>query len=129
MADAPGHSGEVRRWASRRFGVAVVRGRSMEPTLSGGDRLLVVYGAAPRPGRVLLVRLPDGVLAVKRAALRVEEGWWVECDNRREGVDSWRVGAIAAADVVAVAVVRVWPRPARLGRGSATARRHGVARG
>jgi phage repressor protein C with HTH and peptisase S24 domain len=95
-----------------RYGFAIVRGRSMQPTLSDGDRLLVRYGRAPRPGEVVVVRLPDreGV-SIKRALRRADEGWWVERDNPREGVDSWLVGAIPGDDVLAVAVGRVWPRP------------------
>ena len=99
----------------RRWGVAVVRGRSMEPTLHEGDRLLVAHGGPPRPGRVVVVRLPDGVLAVKRATHRESAGWWVERDNPREGTDSWTVGPIPDRDVVAVARLRIWPRPSRLG--------------
>ncbi|HMJ77568.1 MAG TPA: S24/S26 family peptidase [Iamia sp.] len=92
------------------FGFAVVRGRSMEPTLREGDRLLVRHGAAPRTGGLAVVRLPDGTVAVKRVAHREDDGgWWVERDNPREGVDSWSVGAIADGDVVARVVARVWP--------------------
>ena len=91
------------------WGVAVVRGRSMQPTLRDGDRLLVHHGASPRAGDLVVVRLPDGVLAVKRATSRQVDGWWVERDNPDEGVDSWRVGAIPEADVVAVVRSRLWP--------------------
>jgi phage repressor protein C with HTH and peptisase S24 domain len=91
------------------FGIAVVRGRSMEPTLFDGDRLLVRYGASPRVGRLVVVRIPDRPLSVKRVARRTPEGWWVERDNPHEGVDSWLVGAIPDDDVVARVVVRVWP--------------------
>jgi phage repressor protein C with HTH and peptisase S24 domain len=97
-----------------RVGLAVVRGRSMAPTLREGDRLLVRHGARPRPGRLVVVRLPDGVVAVKRATRREPGGWWVERDNPAEGVDSWSVGAIPDADVVARVLGRVWPRPRRL---------------
>jgi phage repressor protein C with HTH and peptisase S24 domain len=97
------------------WGLAVVRGRSMQPTLHDGDRLLVRHGAAPRVGDLVVVRLPDGVLAVKRAGFRADGGWWVERDNPREGVDSWLVGAIPDADVLAVARTRVWP-PRRVPR-------------
>jgi phage repressor protein C with HTH and peptisase S24 domain len=97
--------------AARRWGVAVVRGRSMEPTLREGDRLLVVYGARPRLGGLAVVRLPDRPLAVKRITARVDDGWWVERDNPAEGVDSWLVGAVAAEDVVAIVVARLWPHP------------------
>jgi signal peptidase I len=100
-----------------RFGFAVVRGRSMQPALYDGDRLLVRHGARPRPGRLSVVRLPNGVVAVKRATRREPEGWWVERDNPREGVDSWSVGAIPDRDVIAVVVCRVWPLLRRLERG------------
>ena len=97
-----------------RFGFAVVRGRSMEPTLHDGDRLLVRHGGRPRPGRVAVVRLPGRPgFSVKRIGWPDRGGWWVERDNPREGVDSWQVGAVPPDGVVAVAVLRVWPRPGR----------------
>ena len=88
----------------------------MEPTLHEGDRLLVLYGVRPRLGRLALVRLPDddhGVprpLAVKRVTRPAPDGadgWWVERDNPREGVDSWLVGAIPTRDVRGVVVLRL----------------------
>ncbi len=93
----------------RRWGLAVVRGRSMQPTLYDGDVLLVRHGATPRVGELVVVRLPDGVVAVKRATTRRDGGWWVERDNPSEGVDSWQVGAIPDHDVVAVVRARVRP--------------------
>ena len=91
------------------WGLAVVRGRSMQPTLYDGDRLLVRHGASARVGALVVVRLPDGVVAVKRATMRRDGGWWVERDNPAEGVDSWQVGAIPEGDVLAVVRARVWP--------------------
>ncbi|HEX6247047.1 MAG TPA: S24/S26 family peptidase [Nocardioidaceae bacterium] len=103
--------------APRRLGVAVVRGRSMQPTLYDGDRLLVLHGAPPRRGGLAVVRLPDGVVAVKRVTRREGAGWWVERDNPAEGVDSWLVGAVPDEDVVARVVLRFWPvRLPRRGR-------------
>jgi len=98
---------------TRSWGAALVHGRSMQPTLRDGDRLLVRHGACPRVGRLVVVRLPDGVVAVKRATRREPGGWWVERDNPDEGVDSWQVGAIPDADVLAVVRARVWPRLTR----------------
>ncbi len=95
------------------WGLAVVRGRSMQPTLYDGDRLLVRHRAVPRVGDLVVVRLPDGVTAVKRATRREERGWWVERDNPREGVDSWTVGEIPDADLLAVVRARVRPRRGR----------------
>ena len=93
----------------RHWGLAVVRGRSMLPTLREGDRLLVHHGAPPKQGRLLVVRLPGGMVAVKRAGLREPDGWWVSSDNPAEGVDSSKVGTIPDTAVLAVVRCRVWP--------------------
>jgi phage repressor protein C with HTH and peptisase S24 domain len=97
-----------------RWGFALVRGRSMEPTLREGDRLLVAHGASPRVGRLAVVRFADGVVAVKRLDHLEDGAWWVSRDNPREGRDSWSGGTIAGSDVLAVVLGRVWPRPRRL---------------
>jgi phage repressor protein C with HTH and peptisase S24 domain len=81
----------------------------MQPTLYDGDRLLVRHGNEPRTGGLVVVRLPDGVIAVKRAVRREPTGWWVERDNPAEGVDSWRVGVIPHEDVLARVYGRIWP--------------------
>jgi hypothetical protein len=109
-----------------RYGLAVVEGRSMLPTLRPGDRLLVRYGGRPRAGRLAVVRLPQGsggppVLAVKRLAHHDDDGWWVTRDNAREGVDSWSVGAVPDGDVVATVTFGVWPP--RVWRAAGRARR------
>lgn len=96
-------------------GLARVRGRSMEPTLRDGDRLLIRYGARPRIGRMAVVRLPDRPLSVKRITDTRDGGWWVERDNPHAGVDSWLVGAVPTVDVVALVVCRVG-RPRHLWR-------------
>ena len=95
-----------------RWGMAVVRGRSMQPTLRDGDRLLVAHGARPRPGHVAVVRFADGVVAVKRLDRLDAEGWWVSRDNPAEGRDSWTAGPVAPHDVLAVVLLRLWPSPA-----------------
>lgn len=99
-----------------RWGVAVVRGRSMEPTLHGGDRLLVRWRpAGAEPGQLVIVRLPGGRGAsVKRLWRHEPDGWWVERDNPAEGVDSWQVGSIPDDDRLGVVVARLWPRPGLL---------------
>ena len=93
-----------------------VRGESMVPTLADGELLLVRAGKVGRAGDLAVVRLPGGrPLAVKRLARREGDGWWVERDNPREGVDSWTLGAaVHDVDVVAIVRARVWPRPRRL---------------
>ncbi len=117
-----------------RVGLARVRGRSMEPTLRAGDRLVLRYGAPVRPGALVVVRLPDRGIAVKRAWRSDGRGpdasasdgsasegpasegpaWWVERDNPVAGVDSWLLGAVPERDVLAVVVGRWWPRPSLL---------------
>lgn len=92
----------------RRIGLALVRGRSMLPTLHAGDRLLIVHGARPRVGGLAVVRL-GGVVAVKRVTRREPGGWWVERDNPAEGIDSWSHGAVPDEDVLARVLLRVWP--------------------
>jgi hypothetical protein len=97
-----------------RLGVAIVRGRSMTPTLREGDRLLIRYGAVPQAGRLAVVRFSDGVVAVKRLDHQSTDGWWVVRDNAFEGRDSWSGGAITPDGVLAVVMARIWPRPGRL---------------
>jgi hypothetical protein len=108
----------------RRLGVAVVSGRSMEPTLREGDRVLVLWGGRPRPGRLAVVRLPPSEhgprpLSVKRVTGTApgEPGaWWVERDNPAEGVDSWHVGGIPEADVLGRVLLRLPGFTRRAGR-------------
>lgn len=80
-----------------------VTGRSMEPTLHTGDRLLVLRGARPKLGRMAIVKLPPDdhgaprPLAVKRVTMvdpADPSRYWVEADNQSaEGVvDSWTLG-------------------------------------
>jgi phage repressor protein C with HTH and peptisase S24 domain len=91
----------------------------MLPTLRPGDRLLVSYRRLPRPGDLVVARFADGTVAVKRAAERRTtrsgaSGWWLTSDNPGEGVDSRHRGPVAAQEVTAVTLARVWPRPRRL---------------
>lgn len=94
----------------------------MQPTLAPGDRLLVAYRRAPREGDVVVARLPDGAVAVKRAVERRTTrtgapGWWLLSDDPDVGVDSRHRGAVPATEVVGVVLARLWPRPGRLRRG------------
>lgn len=89
----------------------------MLPTFSSGDRLVVRYRAAPRPGAVVVARFADGMLVVKRAVERREGGWWLLGDNPA-GVDSRHRGVVADDDVLAVAALRLRPRPRLLRNGA-----------
>lgn len=96
------------------LGMAIVRGTSMTPTLYDGDRLLVRHGSAPRAGRLAVVQFSDGVVAVKRLDHQTRDGWWVTRDNAMSGRDSWSAGTIAEGGVLALVLVRLWPRPGTL---------------
>lgn len=102
-----------------RWGLARVRGVSMEPTLAPGDRVLVRYDARPAPGDVVVARFPDGVLAVKRV---------VQEDRHHSGAPAWLLGSdnaeapgarrapVRKDEVLGVVRARVWPRPGRVRR-------------
>ena len=106
-------------------GLARVTGDSMRPALRPGDLLLVKYAGRVAPRRLVLARLADGTLAVKRAAERRTTasggpGWWLLSDDPAVGVDSRHRGPVPDADVLAVVLARVWPRPGRVRPGSPT---------
>jgi hypothetical protein len=91
----------------------------MAPTLRDGDACLVLWGASPRAGDVVVARLPDRGLGVKRAAFSdADGGWWLRSDNVGVGTDSAAFGTVPAADVLGRVLVRYWPRPAWLRRSS-----------
>ena len=99
-----------------RWGLDLVRGTSMLPTIRGWRRLVLVrYGAEPRLGDVVIVDRPDrpGFHVIKRLTDRDARGWWVESDNRAATsvqADSWQFGHVADGQILGV--VR-WPRLSR----------------
>ena len=83
-----------KRWPLIRVEVAEL---SMLPALRPGDWLLALRTRRIRPGQVVLAWHPAraDLLLVKRAARRVEGGWWLESDNPAAGaVDSGRFGPV-----------------------------------
>jgi len=97
-----------------------VGGRSMEPALHHGDRVLVdrwtYRQRPPQVGEVLLVLGPSSRPMVKRVA-RVEPGSnavWVLGDNAAASNDSRRFGGVPRASVRGRVVFRYWP-PSRVG--------------
>jgi type IV secretory pathway protease TraF len=86
----------------------------MRPRLRPGDRLLVDYRRPPREGDLVVARLADGTVAVKRATERRttssgEPGWWLLSDDLDAGIDSRHRGVVPEVEVLAVARWRVWP--------------------
>ena len=87
-----------------RLGMAVVRGRSMTPTLHEGDRLLVQVRRPPASGlRSRSCGSPTGWSRSSGWTTGRRDGWWVVRDNAFEGRDSWSGGAIAEGGVLALA--------------------------
>ncbi len=95
--------------------VAVV-GPSMEPTLTSGDRLLVVRRGAPRVGDIVAVRDRGGAgrLLVKRVVSVVGDEIGIEGDNAPWSTDSRDFGPVDRRAVVGRAVYRYGP-PGRSG--------------
>lgn len=90
----------------------LVQGPSMAPTLRHGDQMLVVRRRSTKPGALVVVRLPDDRLAVKRLVRLVDGGaLWVEGDNPFGSTDSRTLGPLPAGALVGSAIVRIWPRP------------------
>ncbi len=90
------------------LGRVVVSGASMEPTLSAGDRLLVRWGRAPRPGLIVVVEWlgRPGILLVKRVIRREGAGWWIEGDGESHGNDSRSFGAISSGEILGTVLFR-----------------------
>ncbi|MEU3984981.1 nickel-type superoxide dismutase maturation protease [Streptomyces sp. NPDC026672] len=94
------------------FGLAEVTGPSMVPTLYHGDRLVLHYGVAVRPGDIVVLRHPfqQDLLVVKRAVERREGGWWVLGDNSHAGGDSTDYGVVPEDLVLGRVRLRYRPR-------------------
>lgn len=85
--------------------------RSMEPALRPGDWLLALRTRRIRPGQIVLARHPGRpeLLLVKRAAGRVDGGWWLASDNPAAGaVDSQVFGAVAPGLIEGRVLLRYW---------------------
>jgi nickel-type superoxide dismutase maturation protease len=100
--------------------VATVQGPSMVPALRHGDRLLVWLrrpSRTPSIGTIVVVELPDRPLSIKRLVGIESDGRVrVAGDNQLGSTDSRALGALPAAAVRGVAVLRLWPRPRLLRR-------------
>jgi len=100
-----------KRWPLLRVEVAE---QSMLPALRPGDWLLARRTRRIRPGQVVLAWHParPDFLLIKRAARRVEGGWWLVSDNPAAGaVDSGRFGPVGEEMIVGRVLARYWPFP------------------
>lgn len=102
------------------LGLADVEGPSMVPTLRDGDVVLVWWGGRPRPGAVVVLRVPgaEGTTAVKRISRRTPAGWEVLGDNPLASTDSRHYGAVARTAILGRVLLRVrpWGRLSRRSR-------------
>jgi phage repressor protein C with HTH and peptisase S24 domain len=111
----------LRQPAPAPLGWVVVRGRSMEPTLRDGDRLLVAYRGTVLVGRLVVVDLPPGrdgprPTGVKRLrAIDPAGALVVSSDNPTAGTDSATFGPLPPDALRARVLLRVprLSRPAR----------------
>lgn len=105
------------------LGLVDVTGPSMVPTLRPRDVVLVRWGAAGRPGDLVVLRHPhdSGQRIVKRAVRRQGDGWWVLGDNPAASEDSRAFGAVPDHLVEGRVVLGV--RPLRWRPGHTAARR------
>ena len=100
----------------QRWGIVLVRGKSMAPTFDGLRRLaLVRFGMEPLIGDVVVAERPDrpGQRVIKRVTDHDQLGWWLESDalgGSQVRSDSWLFGAVSDAQLLGV--VR-WPRVRR----------------
>jgi nickel-type superoxide dismutase maturation protease len=97
-------------WPLTRVAVAE---RSMEPALRPGDWLLVRRTRRVREGQIVLARHPGqpDLLIVKRAARKVQGGWWLESDNPDPdagAVDSRRFGPVPGSLIEGRVLARYW---------------------
>jgi nickel-type superoxide dismutase maturation protease len=108
--------GDTVDWPFLRVAVAE---DSMRPTLLPGDWLIARRTRRIRPGQVVLAWHPshgghpsrDGLLLVKRAARRADDGWWLASDNPLApgATDSSRFGPVADERIVGRVLGRYWP--------------------
>jgi nickel-type superoxide dismutase maturation protease len=89
----------------------VVAGRSMEPTLLAGDRLLVGRFGRPRVGDVVALRDPadDRRVIVKRIAAIRRQEFYVTGDNLEASVDSRVFGSVPRTALLGKVVRRYAP--------------------
>lgn len=96
-----------------RYGMAVVAGLSMVPTLAPGERLLVRYDGPIVLGDLVVFK-NAGQIDVKRIERIEADGIFVLGDNDLVSTDSRNYGLIAHEDVLGTIVMRIWPKPGRI---------------
>lgn len=107
----PGTAAVLAYAACRRLRRLVVVGRSMQPTLEPGDRVVLLKSRRARPGDLVVVPDPrdGGRLVVKRAVGVSDGGIVVRGDNPEASTDSRVFGPVPASSVRGRVVYRYHP--------------------
>ena len=96
-----------------RYGMAVVSGLSMIPTLAPGERLLVRHDGPMVLGDLVIFKR-DNQYDIKRL-IRIETaGIFAHGDNDLVSTDSRSYGLIPFDDVLGTVIYRLWPKPGRI---------------
>ena len=96
-----------------RYGMAVVSGLSMVPTLAPSERVLVRYDGPIVIGDVVVFQRATRI-DVKRVARIEAEGLFVVGDNDLVSTDSRTYGIVPHEDVLGTVSYRLWPKPGRI---------------
>lgn len=76
-----------------------VSGDSMEPSFHNGQWLIVNRISQPKVGDVVVFRFGNTEL-LKRIIKPVDDGWWVEGDNKDHSTDSRSFGPVPKQAVI-----------------------------
>lgn len=96
-----------------RYGMAVVSGLSMVPTLAPGERLLVHANGPIVLGDIVVFQHADQ-FDVKRILHIESDGIFVQGDNELVSTDSRSYGLIPFDAVLGTVTYRLWPKPGRI---------------
>jgi phage repressor protein C with HTH and peptisase S24 domain len=96
-----------------RYGMAVVSGLSMVPTLAPNERLLVRYDGPVVLGDLVVFQRVSRI-DIKRVSRIEVDGIFVVGDNDLVSTDSRTYGLVPHEDVMGTVTYRIWPKPGRI---------------
>jgi len=95
------------------YGMAIVSGLSMVPTLAPGERLLVRYDGPIVLGDIVVFERGNQI-DIKRIERIELAGIFVVGDNELVSTDSRNYGLIPHDSVLGTSSIRIWPKPGRI---------------
>lgn len=96
-----------------RYGMAVVSGLSMVPTLAPDEKLLVRYDGPVVLGDLVVFQRANRI-DIKRVSRIESDGLFVVGDNDLVSTDSRTYGLVPHEDVLGTVTHRIWPKPGRI---------------